>query len=612
MALSQILLHPKLTSGFLSASYLDKKSELLLPIKKNVPLCCFWPSSALVNHRGGNKSRTLNRFCCPEIESDGLALMRVKHEACTSKGTLLSLNKRSVLREAAVASKNMESKSDTPPCTGLGIVDFLKDKNLLITGATGFLAKVLIEKILRMQPDVGKLFLIIRANESTHALKRLNDEVLNTELFNGLREIHGDEFQEFMLKRVVPVAGDMTKQNLGIEKDVIDVLTKAVDIIVSSAATTTFDERYDVALETNTKAIINLLEFGKCCEKSQLFLHFSTAYVNGQREGPSVEEPFQMGYSIAREKSASVPPLDIQAEFHLAKKALAGFENEFSSVENCKLKKAKIAQSMKALGMERARSYGWQDTYAFSKAMGEMMIVNGSEDLPVVILRPTIIESTCSQPFSGWIEGHRMIDPVITHHGKGQLSCLLGDPDTVIDLIPADMVVNATLAAMAKHAGKRGVKVYQVASSVANPLTLRETFKIIFDHFKCNPYIDHNGKPVRLLKEMTWINTMENYGQALDTAFDSPGRINGLSTEHILRQLKHMAKIHEPYSFCKARFDISNSEKLSEELSPEERESFGFDVKNIEWKNYIGNIHIPGLRKHVWKGRGTGKQITNI
>lgn len=119
MALSQTFLHPKLNSGFLSKSYLDNKSEVLLPVNRTI-LC-----SALVNHRGGNKSRTLHRFCCPEMDSD----------------TLFSLNKRRVLREAAVAEKIMESTDTTPPCTGLGIVDFLRDKNLLITGATGFLAK---------------------------------------------------------------------------------------------------------------------------------------------------------------------------------------------------------------------------------------------------------------------------------------------------------------------------------------------------------------------------------------------------------------------------------------------------------------------------------------
>ena len=42
----------------------------------------------------------------------------------------------------------------------------------------------------------------------------------------------------------VKFAGDMTKENLGIEKDMVDVLRKEVDIIVSSAATTTFDKRY--------------------------------------------------------------------------------------------------------------------------------------------------------------------------------------------------------------------------------------------------------------------------------------------------------------------------------------------------------------------------------
>ena len=55
----------------------------------------------------------------------------------------------------------------------------------------------------------------------------------------------------------------------------------------------------------------------------------------------------------------------------------------------------------------RARRYGWQDTYVFTKAMGEMLIMNGKEHLPVVIVRPSVIESTSIQPFPGWIEGNR-------------------------------------------------------------------------------------------------------------------------------------------------------------------------------------------------------------
>ena len=61
------------------------------------------------------------------------------------------------------------------------------------------------------------------------------------------------------------------------------------------------------------------------------------------------------------------------------------------------------------------------------------------------------------------------------------------------------------------------------------------------------------------------------------------------------------------------RFDISNLEKLFQELSEEEKENFKFDVKNIEWNDYIGNIHLPGLRQHVMKGGwGIEKPIIKI
>jgi alcohol-forming fatty acyl-CoA reductase len=55
----------------------------------------------------------------------------------------------------------------------------------------------------------------------------------------------------------------------------------------------------------------------------------------------------------------------------------------------------------------------------------------------------------------------------------------------------------------------------------------------------------------------------------------------------------------------KCRFENTNTNELIDEMSEEERETFQFNVKNINWKDYIANVHIPGLRKHVMKGRGT-------
>ncbi|KAI3706478.1 hypothetical protein L6452_24256 [Arctium lappa] len=56
------------------------------------------------------------------------------------------------------------------------IIESLENKTILITGATGFLAKVFVEKILRVQPNIKKLFLLIRASDPNTALHRLHSE----------------------------------------------------------------------------------------------------------------------------------------------------------------------------------------------------------------------------------------------------------------------------------------------------------------------------------------------------------------------------------------------------------------------------------------------------
>ena len=75
---------------------------------------------------------------------------------------------------------------------------------------------------------------------------------MNAELFKCLRETHGHEFEKFMLKRLVPVPGDLTQTSLGLEEETARVIIKEIDIIVSSGANTTFDERFLCDLNATT------------------------------------------------------------------------------------------------------------------------------------------------------------------------------------------------------------------------------------------------------------------------------------------------------------------------------------------------------------------------
>lgn len=42
------------------------------------------------------------------------------------------------------------------------VTNFYKDKGVLITGTTGFVGKVILEKLLWIQPDVKKIYVLIR------------------------------------------------------------------------------------------------------------------------------------------------------------------------------------------------------------------------------------------------------------------------------------------------------------------------------------------------------------------------------------------------------------------------------------------------------------------
>ncbi|RVW92320.1 Fatty acyl-CoA reductase 2-like [Vitis vinifera] len=219
------------------------------------------------------------------------------------------------------ALKEMEvstaATTNTSITNGLGILQFLPGKTYFITGATGFLAKAGVEKILRTAPDV-----------------------------------------------------------------------------------------VDVSLSTNVLGPSRLMDFtNKYCkilEFSYIFVSHA-AYVSGETEGMIVEKPFHMEESIAREKAASefpplsYPVLDVDGEIEIALDSKVTFEGNLED------------QKMKALGLERARIHGWHNPYEFTKAMGEMMINSMRGDIPLVIIRPTVIGSTLEDPFPGWIQGNRYL-----------------------------------------------------------------------------------------------------------------------------------------------------------------------------------------------------------
>ncbi|XP_021855391.1 fatty acyl-CoA reductase 2, chloroplastic-like [Spinacia oleracea] len=134
--------------------------------------------------------------------------------------------------------------SNKPNVDGVGIINFLKFKSFFITGSTGFIAKVFVEKLLREVPDVQKIFLLVRAKNEEAAMQRLKTEIIDCELFTRLKEAYGERYEELMRSKLVPVVGNICDPWLGMNTNDVRVIADQVNVIISIAGTTKWHERF--------------------------------------------------------------------------------------------------------------------------------------------------------------------------------------------------------------------------------------------------------------------------------------------------------------------------------------------------------------------------------
>ncbi|CAJ2659300.1 fatty acyl-CoA reductase 3-like [Trifolium pratense] len=487
------------------------------------------------------------------------------------------------------------------------IMQFLEGKTVLVTGATGFLAKIFVEKILRVQPNVKKLFLLLRAKDSESAIQRFRTEIIGKDLFKLLKENQGAKFNSFVFEKMTLVPGDISQEGLNLKDSILEEeICHQTDVIVNLAATTKFDERYDVALGINTLGVKYVLNFAKKCVKLRVLVHVSTAYVCGERGGLILEDPHRFGVSLN-----GVPGLDIDMEKILVEERLNQLQAEGTTEQD-------IEVEMKDLGMKRATEYGWPNTYVFTKAMGEMLVETSKENMSVVVIRPTIVTSTYREPFPGWVEGLRTIDSVVVAYGKGKLTSFMADLDAVVDVIPADMVVNAIIVAMVAHANQPSDDhiIYHVGSSVRNPITYRDFREYNFKYFTEKPWINKDGKPVKV-DRVTVFSNLASFRRYMFIRYLLP--LKGLEVANtILCQyfqgiyldfnrkitiVMRLVDLYLPYLFFNGIFDDMNTEKLLLTAKQEgaEMNLFYFDPIIIDWEDYFMNIHIPGIFKYALK-----------
>ncbi|KAL6420855.1 hypothetical protein ACFW04_014381 [Cataglyphis niger] len=295
------------------------------------------------------------------------------------------------------------------------IQSFYKDKTIFITGASGFMGKVLVEKLLYSCSDLNKIYVLMRAKRGCSFDNRLED-IFKLPLF---QRIQTEKPQ--VLKKVIPFNGDICLDNLGLTDEQREHLINEVNVVFHCAATLRLEAKLKDAVEINligTKRILNLT---KEMKHLKAFVHLSTAFCHiDQKE---LDERIYDSPNDPQDIIRLVQWLDEDIIDLITPKLLHPHPN----------------------------------TYTYSKRLAETLVANEYPNLPCCIARPSIVLPSYKEPMPGWVDNLNGPIGLLVGAGKGVIRSMHCNGNYNAQVIPVDIAINALI-----------IIAYQIATNQEN------------------------------------------------------------------------------------------------------------------------------------------------
>ncbi|CAH0602077.1 unnamed protein product [Chrysodeixis includens] len=289
------------------------------------------------------------------------------------------------------------------------IAETFSGMKVLITGGTGFMGKVLVEKLLRKCPDISQILLLVRSKKGKNPKQRL-EEIFNGPLFEKLRTLRGGV--EPLLEKVTIVSGDVSEPDLAMSEPDRQMVIDDVNMIIHAAATIRFDEELKKAVLLNVRGTKLMVELGKACKNLKAFIHISTSYCHLHEK--------------LLEEKAYPPPADP----HQIIQAVEWMDEETIATLTPKLLN-KLPNS-----------------YAFTKALGEALVVEAMEQgMPGMVLRPSIVIPIWQEPLPGWTDNINGPTGLLIGAGKGVIRSMYCKSNSYADYLPVDVFINGIMIA---------------------------------------------------------------------------------------------------------------------------------------------------------------------
>jgi len=539
----------------------------------------------------------------------------------------------------------------------LSPTEIYKDRRIFLIGSTGFLGKVTLSMLLHRFPNVGKIYLTVRARSREESESRFWNNIVTAPPFDPLRERYGSALEGFIADKVVVRGGDIAETNFGYSEEQAQAIADDIDIIINSAGNVTFNPTLESGLRTNVVGTQNVIAFARRMKRPAL-VHVSTCFVAGNRSGavwesdevigyfPRRHEPEMQGvqFSVDNEIADCAKLADrvrdeardamMAARFReLARKRLL---EEGRDVDDPDALGLAVARERKVwtrtrltdLGVERAAYWGWPNIYTYTKSLGEQLVAV-EKDIVRAIVRPSIVESAMSYPFPGWNEGFTTTAPIIFLIRKGQTQ-IPADPKLILDITPVDQVASVMLAVAAQACVEETPLVYQAATGDSNANNMERIIGLCgldkrryFEEKDTGPKI-WNQIAARMEPRPVTVSKFENTSVPMFNATAKKassllervrprwggGRVSEVidvlkdkveRVEELTRETSDAFEMFRPFTVENAYvFRCDNVRSLFDRISEDERSLLTWHPEKFDWYHYWLNIHLPGLTKWVF------------
>src|ERR1041384_752074 len=101
----------------------------------------------------------------------------------------------------------------------LSPTDIFNGRKIFLIGGTGFVGKVTLSLLLHRFPNIGRVYVTVRARSQEESETRFWNNVISAPPFDPVRGRYGAALDGFIRDKVAIVGGDIAENNLGFSEE---------------------------------------------------------------------------------------------------------------------------------------------------------------------------------------------------------------------------------------------------------------------------------------------------------------------------------------------------------------------------------------------------------